>query len=81
MFRESLARALESEPDFTIAGQCASSAQAVPLLKRGVTMVLLDVDLGTGRALEFVETARKTGYSGADPRRDRRHQRAGSGID
>ena len=64
MFRDSLTRTLEREPDFNIVGQCSSSAEAVPILKRGVTMVLLDVDLGAGRAMEFVEAARKVGYEG-----------------
>src|SRR5712671_2310589 len=64
MFRDSLARTLEKEPDFKIAGQCSSTAEAIPILKRGVTMVLLDVDLGAGRAMEFVETARKIGFDG-----------------
>ena len=64
MFREGLARSLEREPDFKIVGQCSSTAAALPLLKTGPTMVLLDVDLGPGRALEFVEAAQKTGFEG-----------------
>src|ERR1700716_3538019 len=64
MFRESLARSLERETDFKIVGLCSSSSEAVPLLKRGVDMVLLDVDLGAGRAMEFLEAARKAGYEG-----------------
>ena len=34
------------------------------MLSRGATMVLLDVDLGTGRALEFVEAAKKAAFEG-----------------
>lgn len=64
MFREALARSLERESDFEIVGQASSTAEALPLLKRGVNMVLLDVDLGAGRAMEFVESARKAGYAG-----------------
>jgi two-component system nitrate/nitrite response regulator NarL len=64
MFREGLARSLEREPDFKIVGQCASSAEALAFLRRGVTMVLLDVDLGPSRAFEFVATARKSGFTG-----------------
>jgi two-component system nitrate/nitrite response regulator NarL len=64
MFREGLVRSLEGEPDFEIAGQCGSGADAIPLLKRGVDVVLLDVDLGATRALEFVQAARKNGFAG-----------------
>ena len=60
MFREGLARSLENEPDLKVVGQCSSSAEALALLKTGVTMVLLDVDLGAGRGLEFVEAANRT---------------------
>ncbi len=64
MFREGLARSLEREPDLKLVGQCGSTAEAVPLLKRGVSMVLLDVDLGAGRAMEFLEASKKAGYEG-----------------
>jgi two-component system nitrate/nitrite response regulator NarL len=64
MFRDCLARTLEKESDFKIAGQCSSTSEAIPILKQGVTMVLLDVDLGAGRAMEFVETAHKIGFDG-----------------
>lgn len=64
MFREGLARSLEKEPDFKIVGQCSSSAEALSLLKTRPAMVLLDVDLGVGRALEFVEAANKAGFEG-----------------
>lgn len=64
MFRESLARSLERETDFDVVGQFASAAEALPVLKRGVSVVLLDADPGTAGALEFVEAARKGGYPG-----------------
>src|SRR5215467_15698676 len=64
MFREALARSLERESDFEVAGQSPSTLEGIPLLKLGVNMVLLDVDLGSGRAMEFVENARKAGYAG-----------------
>src|SRR5437870_2274097 len=64
MFREGLARSLEREPGLTIVGQCSSSAEALALLRSGPTVVLLDVDLGMGRALEFVEGAHKAGFEG-----------------
>ena len=64
MFREGLARSLEREPDLKIVGQCSSSAEALSLLRIRPTMVLLDVDLGLERALEFVEAANKAGFEG-----------------
>ena len=64
MFREGLARSLEREADFRVVGQCASSAEAIPVLKKGVDIVLLDVDLGASRAMEFVQASRKAGYGG-----------------
>ena len=66
MFREGLARGIEREPGFKVFGQCSSSAEALSLLagaKDAVT-VLLDVDLGTHRGLEFVAAARDAGFSG-----------------
>lgn len=65
MFREGLARLLEKERDLIIVGQCSSSSEALGALKKsGATMVLLDVNLGGDRALDFVLEARKTGFEG-----------------
>jgi two-component system nitrate/nitrite response regulator NarL len=65
MFREGLARLLEKEEALTVVGQCSSSAEALANLKKsGATMVLLDVDLGGDRALDFVIEARKRGFEG-----------------
>src|ERR1043166_2876617 len=64
MFRESLARSLEREPDLEIVGQCSCWPDAAPLLRRGVNVVLLDVDLGTTRAITFVEAAKRSGFTG-----------------
>lgn len=64
MFREGLARTLEKEIDFAVAGLCASVPEALALLDDTIAVVLLDVDLGRGRALEFVEAARKTSFTG-----------------
>lgn len=64
MFREGLARTLEREPDLAVVGQCDSSAQALALLSSEVDIVLLDVDLGNERALEFVEAAKKAQFQG-----------------
>ena len=65
MFREGLARVLEKELDLKVVGQCASPAQALTLLPAsGASMVLLDVDLGAERALDFVIHAKRKGYAG-----------------
>jgi DNA-binding NarL/FixJ family response regulator len=65
MFREGLARVLEKEPDLKVVGQCATTAQALTMLpSSGATVVLLDVDLGPERALDFVIQAKRKGYMG-----------------
>jgi len=59
MFRQGLARVLEKEPGLKVVAQCSTSAQALETLKRsGASMVLLDVDLGPERALDFVTQAK-----------------------
>jgi two-component system nitrate/nitrite response regulator NarL len=66
MFREGLARSLEREPSFNVVGQCGTAGEALALLNgiREPVTVLLDVDLGTHRGLEFAEAARKGGFRG-----------------
>lgn len=65
MFREGLARMLEKEPDFAIAGQASSAAEGLAALPSSLaTVVLLDVDLGADRALDFVKGARANGFNG-----------------
>jgi two-component system nitrate/nitrite response regulator NarL len=65
MFRQGLARVLEKEPELKIVGQCATAVDALAELPNsGATMILLDVDLGAERALDFIEAARKQGFEG-----------------
>ncbi len=65
MFRQGLARVFAKEPNFSIVGQCASVSEALSLLAQArPNMVLLDVDLGSERALDFVTKARKQGFGG-----------------
>jgi two-component system nitrate/nitrite response regulator NarL len=65
MFREGLAQVLERQPWIQVVGKCSSSPEALGVLKdSGATMVLLDVDLGAERALDFVTDARKKGFEG-----------------
>jgi two-component system nitrate/nitrite response regulator NarL len=65
MFRQGLARVLEKEPGFKVVGQFGSSAEALAEVNdSGATMVLLDVDLGRERALDFVLECKKKGFKG-----------------
>jgi two-component system nitrate/nitrite response regulator NarL len=65
MFREGLARSLEKQADIRVLGQFANSQEALNALERiGACMVLLDVDLGAERALDFVTAVRQRGFGG-----------------
>jgi two-component system nitrate/nitrite response regulator NarL len=65
MFREGVARLLEKEPSVEIVGQCASSAEALANLKSsGANLILLDVDLGADRAIDFILEAQRRGFDG-----------------
>jgi two-component system nitrate/nitrite response regulator NarL len=65
MFREGVARMLEKEPDLAVVGQATSAAEALDQAARcGATIVLLDVDLGSDRALDFAARARTSGFHG-----------------
>ena len=65
MFRQGLARILEKEPEFSIAGQYTTCAEALAALSESeATMILLDVDMGRERALDFVHEARDRKFEG-----------------
>lgn len=65
MFREGLARSIEREPDLTVVGQFASSAEALAALpSSGAGVVLLDIDLGPEKGLDFVLAANRAGFTG-----------------
>jgi DNA-binding NarL/FixJ family response regulator len=65
MFREGLARVLEKESDLKVVGQSATLTQALTMLPAsGANVVLLDVDLGPERALDFVIQAKRKGFAG-----------------
>ena len=65
MFRDGLARVLDKEADFTIAEQVGSATEGLAVLERcHAKVVLLDVDLGAERALDFVRGARGGGFEG-----------------
>ncbi|HEX4274861.1 MAG TPA: response regulator transcription factor [Bryobacteraceae bacterium] len=65
MFRDGLARMLEKEADFTVAAQAGSATEGLGAVTESrANMVLLDVDLGGERALDFVRGARGAGFEG-----------------
>jgi two-component system nitrate/nitrite response regulator NarL len=65
MFREGLAQILEKEPDFSVVSQHNSATEALASLNDAdPAMVLLDIDLGNERALDFVLESRKKGFKG-----------------
>jgi DNA-binding NarL/FixJ family response regulator len=63
LFRESVARVLNNEPDLRIE-HCATIREALALLAaRHFDLVLLDHDLGAERASQFLPAARQLGYA------------------
>jgi DNA-binding NarL/FixJ family response regulator len=65
LFREGLARLLGAEEDFEVAAHCASvSAGLGALAAAKVDVVLLDVDLGDERGVDFLAEARRQGFDG-----------------
>ncbi len=65
LFREGLAGVLERQPGFSVSGRAGSVKEGLAALDRAqVDIVLLDVDLGQERALDFVLGAASRGYSG-----------------
>jgi DNA-binding NarL/FixJ family response regulator len=64
LFRESLSRLLDAEPDFEMVADCSSVEQAIEILSnRPVDLVLLDYDLGQQRAPDFLARARALGIA------------------
>jgi len=65
MFREGLVRLFENDPAIAVVGQSAAASQALAALKTsGATMIILDVDLGSERALDFVVEAKRRSFTG-----------------
>ncbi len=65
LFRASLSRFLSLEPDLEVAGECATCGQALEVLARGTTdVVLLDFDVGLEEGNDFIDAARAAGYGG-----------------
>ena len=64
LFRESVARVLAMEPDLEVQ-HCGSIRQALEILARQTfDLVLLDHDLGSERASQFLPAARQAGFEG-----------------
>lgn len=56
---------LEGEPDFRIAGSCASATEAFAILDREkADIVLLDYDLGEEQGSSFLAIAKSRGFTG-----------------
>lgn len=65
LFRESVARFLDSESDFRVAGGCATIEEAREFLIANQTdLVLLDFDLGARDGIDFMQVAESIGYGG-----------------
>jgi len=66
LFRESVARLLESEPGFEVVSHCASSREALQILEssKEIDIVLLDLDLGKETGADFLDLLRNTGFNG-----------------
>ncbi len=63
LFRESLSRLLESEPDFHIAATCATIADSLEVLAREpIDVVLLDYDLGNEQGTVLLEEAKRRAF-------------------
>jgi len=65
LFRESVARLLAAEPDFSVIAHCKSVEEALDALRKtAVDIVLLDFDLGQRDGGEFMRLATQQGFSG-----------------
>jgi two-component system nitrate/nitrite response regulator NarL len=63
MFREGLMRTF-ADPDFKIIGSAANVADGIAQLEQNPEVVLLDVDLGSERALDFLRASSATKFQG-----------------
>ena len=65
MFRQGIVRLFEKEPHFKIVGQYATAAEALEKLSEcRPNIILLDVDLGPERAVDFVFQVKKRNFKG-----------------
>jgi DNA-binding NarL/FixJ family response regulator len=68
LFRESLSRLLDSEPDFQVVATCGTGTEALEVLAAPAAnppdLLLLDYDLGEENGLNFITKARARGFNG-----------------
>ena len=65
LFRESVARLLNSEQGFEVVAHCGSVSEAIKVIRsQCVDLVLLDWDLGAEKGSEFIDRSKKAGFAG-----------------
>ncbi len=66
LFRESVARLLQSEPGFEVVAHCGSGTEALQIIEssKKIDIVLLDLDLGQERGAEFLDRVRNARFAG-----------------
>jgi two-component system nitrate/nitrite response regulator NarL len=66
LFRESVARLLQSEPGFEVVAHCGSGAEALQIIKSSsqIDIVLLDLDLGRESGSDFLDRLRNARFDG-----------------
>jgi two-component system, NarL family, nitrate/nitrite response regulator NarL len=66
LFRESIARLLQSEPGFEVVAHCGSGTEAIQIIEssKELDIVLLDLDLGQERGADFLDRLRGTHFGG-----------------
>jgi len=65
LFRESVARLLDTEPGFEVVAHCGSIEEAVAILRQTrIDIVLLDFDMGDNDGTEFMRLAKQQGFAG-----------------
>ena len=65
LFREGLARVMEAQPDFRVVAKASTVAGALEAIAAtAIDVVLLDVDLGASRGIEFVHEAGQRQFPG-----------------
>jgi two-component system nitrate/nitrite response regulator NarL len=65
LFRESVARLLDTEPGMKVVAHCGAVDEALAALRqRRIDIVLLDLDLGKRDGAEFLRLAKQDGFCG-----------------
>jgi two-component system, NarL family, nitrate/nitrite response regulator NarL len=66
LFRESVARLLQSEPGFEVVAHCGSGTEAIQIIEssKEIDVVLLDLDLGQEKGADFLDRLRNGNFDG-----------------